>query len=61
MLMTQRYFKALEPILNVLEMLYAVYCYIVSGLCPTLSKCEIAGIICEKMQRWDSVNRKVYI
>ena len=59
MLMTQRYFKALEPILNVLEMLDQFY--IVSGLCPNLSKCEIAGIICEKMQRWDSVNRKVYI
>ena len=42
MLMTQRYFKALEPILNVLEMLNQFY--IVSGLCPNLSKCEIAGI-----------------
>ena len=41
MLITTLFLGVLDSIKNVLEMLDQIY--IISGLCPNLSKCEISG------------------
>ena len=54
---TTFFLKDLDSVKNVLERLNQFY--MILGLRPNFSKCEIAGIVRWKMQRWDSVDWKV--